>query len=83
MMMLLSAIATLGTALPHAPAAITSDNPASGGHHDERGLKKELNVPVNEYGQPCLPNPILDRKVVTTNYEYGCKEIEVISLSLV
>lgn len=81
-MMLILAIVAV-SALPQATTeaalvSVKSDNSSSGLHamlnRGRRGLK---NLAVNEEGQPCLPNPLWERKVDPANYEYGCNEIEV------
>lgn len=95
-MMLLSAIAVSGAALPEAPggtpapaeaalAPAQSDNSTStSGRRGSRWGRRDLNhVAVNEQGHPCLPNPLWERKVDPAKYEFGCTEIEVSRLTSV
>lgn len=78
-MVLLLAVAIPVSALPQAPTDKSdTDDSTSGERHGSRGGRRGLNhVDVNEAGQPCLPNPLWERKVDPANYAFGCREIEV------
>lgn len=87
-MMFLLATTISGSGLSHtvaietlasdgSPVPVKSDNSTSGRHGSRRGRRELYHVDVTEAGQPCVPSPLLERKVDPANYELGCTEIEV------
>lgn len=79
MVMVLSSVAVSGAAAAVQEARPTSGNSTGVGHERRLSSYHHTHTPMNERGRPCAPSPLWDRKVDPANYEFGCREIEVIS----
>lgn len=80
----IAAVPLMKTAFAEAQATTTvsssgdMDNTGSARLNVTRTENRRLyHIDVTEKGEPCLDNPILERIIDPTTYEYGCRDIQV------